>query len=205
MIRRTFMGISLMSILNLGNSKEISKENKASKALVIYFSRNGMNYWHGETKNLSVGNTARMAKVIQEATSADVWEIQPVHSYPFDYRQTTAEAQKEQEVDARPEIKLSMPDLAQYDLIFFGHLIWWSEMPMVARTFLDKADLSGKKIAHFCTHEGSGFGGSESDLKSRQPRAIYLPSLAIAGTQVDNSTKAIQDWAKKVIKEGESK
>ena len=130
MIRRTFMGISLMSILNLGNSKEISKENKASKALVIYFSRNGMNYWHGETKNLSVGNTARMAKVIQEATSADVWEIQPVHSYPFDYRQTTAEAQKEQEVDARPEIKLSMPDLAQYDLIFFGHPIWWSEMPM---------------------------------------------------------------------------
>ena len=117
MIRRTFMGISLMSILNLGNSKEISKENKASKALVIYFSRNGMNYWHGETKNLSVGNTARMAKVIQEATSADVWEIQPVHSYPFDYRQTTAEAQKEQEVDARPEIKLSMPDLAQYDLL----------------------------------------------------------------------------------------
>lgn len=194
-----------MSILNLGNSKEISKENKASKALVIYFSRNGMNYWHGETKNLSVGNTARMAKVIQEATSADVWEIQPVHSYPFDYRQTTAEAQKEQEVDARPEIKLSMPDLAQYDLIFFGHPIWWSEMPMFARTFLDKADLSGKKIAHFCTHEGSGFGGSESDLKSRQPRAIYLPSLAIAGTQVDNSTKAIQDWAKKVIKEGESK
>lgn len=123
MIRRTFMGISLMSILNLGNSKEISKENKASKALVIYFSRNGMNYWHGETKNLSVGNTARMAKVIQEATSADVWEIQPVHSYPFDYRQTTAETQKEQEVDARPEIKLSMPDLAQYDLIFFGHPI----------------------------------------------------------------------------------
>lgn len=194
-----------MSILNLGNSKEISKENKASKALVIYFSRNGMNYWHGETKNLSVGNTARMAKVIQEATSADVWEIQPVHSYPFDYRQTTAEAQKEQEADARPEIKLSRPDLAQYDLIFFGHPIWWSEMRMVARTFLDKADLSGKKIAHFCTHEGSGFGGSESDLKSRQPRAIYLPSLAIAGTQVDNSTKAIQDWAKKVIKEGESK
>lgn len=62
MIRRTFMGISLMSILNLGNSKEINKENKASKALVIYFSRNGMNYWHGETKNLSVGNTARMQK-----------------------------------------------------------------------------------------------------------------------------------------------
>ena len=194
-----------MSILNLGNSKEISKENKASKALVIYFSRNGMNYWHGETKNLSVGNTARMAKVIQEATSADVWEIQPVHSYPFDYRQTTAEAQKEQEADARPEFKLPMPDLAQYDLIIFGHPIWWSEMPMVVRTFLDKSNLSGKKIAHFCTHEGSGFGGSESDLKARQPRAIYLPSLAIAGTQVDSSTKTIQNWAKKTISAGENK
>ena len=62
-----------MSILNLGNSKEISKENKASKALVIYFSRNGMNYWHGETKYLSVGKTASMAKVSQEANSDDVW------------------------------------------------------------------------------------------------------------------------------------
>lgn len=205
MIRRTFMEISLMSILNIGNTKEVSQESKASKALIIYFSRNGMNYWHGDTKNLAVGNTARMAKVIQEATGADVWEIQPVHSYPFDYRQTTNEAQKEQEANARPEFKLPMPDLAQYDLIFFGHPIWWSEMPMVVRTFLDKADLSGKKIAHFCTHEGSGLGGSESDLKARQLQAIYLPSLATAGTQVDNSTKAIQDWAKKVIKEGESK
>ena len=202
MIRRTFMGISLMSILNIGNAKEVRKENKASKALIIYFSRGGMNYWHGDTKNLAVGNTARMAKVIQEATGADIWEIQPIHSYPFDYRQTTAEAQKEQEADARPEFKLPMPDHAQYDLIFFGHPIWWSEMPMVVRTFLDKADLRGKKIAHFCTHEGSGFGDSESDLKARQPRGIYLPSLAIAGTQVDNSIKVIQDWAKKMINEG---
>lgn len=205
MIRRTFMGISLMSILNIGNTKEIRKENKASKTLIIYFSRNGMNYWHGDTKNLAVGNTARMAKVIQEATGADIWEIQPVHSYSFDYRQTTAKAQKEQEADARPEFKLPIPDLSQYDLIFFGHPIWWSEMPMVVRTFLDKANLSGKKIAHFCTHEGSGFGGSESDLKARQPRAVYLPSLAIAGTQVDSSTKTIQDWAKKILKNGENK
>ena len=197
MIRRTFMGISLMSILNLGNSKEISKENKASKALVIYFSRNGMNYWHGETKNLSVGNTARMAKVIQEATSADVWEIQPVHSYPFDYRQTTAEAQKEQEVDARPEIKLSMPDLAQYDLIFFGHPIWWSEMPMVARTFLDKADLSGKKIAHFCTHEGSGLSNTESDIKKSAKGAVIEKGIAIHGSGVDQAKDVLERWIQK--------
>lgn len=186
-----------MSILNIGNTKDLNQESKTSKALIIYFSRNGMNYWHGDTKNLAVGNTARMSKVIQEATGADIWEIQPVHSYPFDYRQTTAQAQQEQETDARPEFKLPMPDLAQYDLIFFGHPIWWSEMPMIVRTLLDKADFSGKKVAHFCTHEGSGFGGSESDLKARQPRAVYLPSLAVAGTQMDGSTKTIQDWAKK--------
>lgn len=194
-----------MSILNIRNTKEVKKENKAIKALVIYFSRNGMNYWRNDTKDLVVGNTARMAKAIQEATGADVWEIQPIHNYPYDYRQTTNEAQKEQEADARPEFKLPMPDLAQYDLIFFGHPIWWSEMPMVVRTFLDKADLSRKKIAHFCTHEGSGFGSSESDLKIRQPRAIYLPSLAVEGTQVDSSTKTIQNWAKETIREGENK
>lgn len=38
-------------------------------------------------------------------------------------------------------------------------------MPMAVFTFLEQFDWSGKKIYPFVTHEGSGFGRSENDLK----------------------------------------
>lgn len=44
--------------------------------------------------------------------------------------------------------------------------------------FLDKFNLSGKTIMPFCTHEGSGMGSSESDIKKLCPNAdvkrVYL-------------------------------
>ena len=36
--------------------------------LVVYFSRPGMNYWHGDRKDLEVGNTQVIAEMIAEQT-----------------------------------------------------------------------------------------------------------------------------------------
>lgn len=182
------------------NAKDKNKENKAKKMLVVYFSRNGMNYWHGDYKNLEKGNTARMAEEIQRLTNADVYEIVSAKPYPFDYRETTDQADKEKRADVRPAIINPLPDLSQYDLIFIGHPIWWSDMPMIVRTFLEQADLTGKKIAHFCTHEGSGLGSSDIDLRNRAKGAEFLQPLAIAGTQLNDSAAEIEAWVKKVTK-----
>ena len=38
-------------------------------------------------------------------------------------------------------------------------------MPMAMFTFLERYDLTGKRVIPFCTNEGSGMGGSERDLK----------------------------------------
>lgn len=43
---------------------------------------------------------------------------------------------------------------------------WWGTMPMAMFTFLERYDLSGKKIIPFCTNEGSRMGSSEHDLKN---------------------------------------
>ena len=39
-------------------------------------------------------------------------------------------------------------------------------MPMVVFTFLERFDLTGKIIRPLCTHEGSGMGHSEQDIRA---------------------------------------
>lgn len=44
-----------------------------------------------------------MAKVIQEETGADLFEIQTVQEYPTEYRDVTNQASQEKESGFRPE------------------------------------------------------------------------------------------------------
>ena len=52
-----------------------------------------------------------------------------------------------------------------YDVIYIGYPNWWGTMPMAVFTFLESYDFSGKTIIPYCTHEGSGMGSSERDIK----------------------------------------
>ena len=60
-------------------------------------------------------------------------------------------------------------------------------MPMPVWTFLEKYDFSGKTIMPLCTHEGSGMGHSESDIKKICPAAKVEKGLAIRGSSVKNA------------------
>jgi flavodoxin len=69
-------------------------------------------------------------------------------------------------------------------------------MPMPVWTFLEKYDFSGKTILPFCTHEGSGMGNSESDIKKLCPGANVQRGLAIRGSSVKNAGRDIAAWLK---------
>ena len=161
------------------------------KILVVYYSRTGQNYVSGDMVNLAVGNTAAVAEIIRQKTDADVFEIKTAKPYPADYRETTEVAKKELREQARPEIVGGVDTMAQYDTIILGYPNWWGTMPMAVRTFLDRHDLSGKVILPFCTHEGSGMGRSESDLKSALPKSIIKPGLPLKGTRVHRQDSGI--------------
>ena len=66
---------------------------------------------------------------------------------------------------------------------------------MVVRSFLDAVDLSGKTVAPFTTHGGSGLGNVPSNLQNRIPGATFLDGKAIAGTAVDDAHDEVVDWA----------
>jgi flavodoxin len=173
------------------------------KSLVVYYSRKGSNYVGGSVKDLPVGNTEVAAGIIQKLTLSDSFKIETAKAYPEGYDETTRVAQLEQGKNARPEIIGRVDDMGEYDVIFIGYPNWWGTMPMPVFTFLEAYDFSGKTIVPFCTHEGSGMGHSEGDIKKLCPAAKIAKGLAIHGGSVQKAEGAISDWLRKagVLKE----
>ena len=67
---------------------------------------------------------------------------------------------------------------------------------MAVFTFLESYDFSGKTIVPYCTHEGSGMGSSERDIKKLCPNAKVLSGLAIQGGSVEQSRQRYCKLAK---------
>ncbi len=178
----------VLGLMTLGTMTQAADNTPAptgKKVLIAYYSRAGQNYASGDIVNLSVGNTAAVAKKIQAITGGDLYEIRTVKTYPADYHETTEVAKKELREHARPELAGELPDLSQYDTIILGFPNWWGTMPMAVWNFIEKCNcLAGKTVRPFCTHEGSGMGNSVRDLKKLCPNAVILPSLPIKGTRV---------------------
>jgi flavodoxin len=164
------------------------------KILVAYFSRPGNNYVGGSIVNLPVGNTEVVAKMIQETTKGDLFHIESVNVYPDGYTETTEVAQQELRANARPKLTSHMELMASYNVIFLGYPNWWGTMPMPVFTFLEEYDFSGKTIAPFCTHEGSGMGRSVTDIKKSCPRSTILDGLAIRGSGVKQAQNEVSEW-----------
>lgn len=69
-------------------------------------------------------------------------------------------------------------------------------MPMAVWTFLESFDFSSKTILPLCTHEGSGLGRSESDIRRLCPGANLGKGLSIVGGKVHQARLAIERWVR---------
>ena len=204
--QRFSSGVSLSEVrewvmgLNL-NSRISSRQQ--SRSLVVYFSMpetSDPNNMTKEEDNSAVvigdevlGNTQYMASVIQKNIGADSFRIVPETAYPVDHTNLVDLAAEEQNSNARPAIQGSI-NLTQYDTIFIGYPIWWSDMPMILYTFLDTYDLSGKTIVPFSTHGGSGLAGTRNKIVQLEPNAKILDGLTISRDDIQNSENEIVNW-----------
>lgn len=164
------------------------------KTLIAYFSHTGENYFGGSIKNISKGNTEVVAEFAQKASGGDLFQIQTVKDYPVNYKECTEVAAAEGRAGERPALKGSLPSIADYDTIILGYPCWWGTMPQAVFTFLESGDFSGKKILPFCTHEGSGMGRSESDIKKLCPKAIVAKGLAVSGSSCHSAEASVRKW-----------
>lgn len=171
----------------------------SNKVLIAYFSHKGEAYVGGKNVTLEVGNTQVAAQMIQNITGGDMFYIETETSYPFDHMQTVELAKDEKTASARPAIKGSVPTMDDYDAVIFGYPNWWGTMPMAVFTFLESYDFTEKTILPLCTHEGSGLGTSETDIKRLCPTATVKKGLAITGGNVKNSQTAIEKWLNNIL------
>jgi len=169
-----------------------------SKCLIAYYSRPGNNYVGGNIVNLPIGNTEVAAKMIQKQTGSDMFRIDTIKSYPANYHETTDVAKLELRQNSRPALSGHIDNMAEYNLIYLGYPNWWGTMPMAVFTFLEEYDFSGKTMIPFCTHEGSGMGHSENDIKKLCPDARVLSGLSIVGGSVQNAETDIAKWLMKL-------
>lgn len=170
-----------------------------AEILTVYFSRRGQNYWKGGIRDLPRGNTEIVAEMIREAVGGDLFRVETVRPYAADYYRCTEEARQELRANARPALKACPETLDAYDTVFVGYPNWWGTMPMAMAAFLERYDLSGKRLIPFCTNEGSGLGRSVEDLRSLCPAGRVERGLSIPGHLAAESGPQVMAWARQFV------
>lgn len=165
----------------------------ASK-LIVFFSRAGENYFGGSIRRIEIGNTKILVQMLEKMTGADVFEIEQVTPYSEEHMTCIEEAKRDLQAGTRPELKAFPDSLDGYDTIYLAYPNYWGTMPMAVWTFLEHFDFSDKTILPICTHEGSGMGHSESDLRKLCPHAKIGKGLAVTGSQVQSAKPKLESW-----------
>ena len=164
--------------------KEQDRKSKdgGDKVLIAFFS------WGGNTKGI--------AEQIQSKTGAELFEIELVHPYSEDYNTVLNEAQRDQNEQARPEIKNHVENMEQYDTVILGYPNWWASIPMPIASFLEEYDFSGKTIVPFCSHGGGRFGQSLTAIAKLAPDAVIGEGLAVNYSGGSELPQEIEKWLK---------
>ena len=161
---------------------EPNQEPAGSKILVAYFS--------------ATNNTEGVAQKLADGLGADLYEITPEQPYTdedLDYGNSESRSSVEMnDSTARPAISGSVENMEQYDVVFIGYPIWWGEAPRIMSTFIESYDFSGKTLVAFCTSASSGFGSSDSALRTAANGATWLDGHRFSASA---SADDVMEWA----------
>lgn len=171
----------ILSVL-LGTT--LAATNVQAKPLVAYFTL--------------TGNTEKAAKIIAEATGADLYKIELVTPYPSEYKEQIELAKKELTDGTLPEIKPWPKNIAEYDVVFVGSPVWWGTMATPVRTFLKSGALKGKTVIPFVTH---GSGGADKSFTDTAELCEGCMVDTDGWSGYGSVTFGLKKWAKKNLEE----
>ena len=72
--------------------------------LIAFYSRADENYFGGAYRTIPVGNTEKAANMLAEITGADLFKIEQKVPYSANYQTCIAEAKRDLQANARPEL-----------------------------------------------------------------------------------------------------
>lgn len=179
------------------------------RALVVYFSTPGVDGVDAVSRasaNLKgddiVGNTEFVALLVQKAMDADLFRVETAKPYPEDVNDLLEYEYEETENNIHPELATHIENLDDYDTIIIGVPVWNYGLPMPMYSFFEEYDFSGKTIAVFTTHRGSGLSGIPGTIAELEPDAnVLTDGFTVQG---DKAAGVVQDditeWVNSLFK-----
>jgi flavodoxin len=149
------------------------------KTLVVYYTR--------------TGNSKFAAETIAAELGADVEEVIDLKNRQgrLAYMSCGRDATRGKETEIAPTKR----NPADYDLIVIAQPVWaWSPTPAI-RTYVNKNDLSGKKVALF--FGGSNLRQAVEKTKALMPNSTFVGELAINEPlkNKEEAEKKIAEWS----------
>ena len=193
-----FMGSKISDV----GSEVISGEN-GTRSLIVYFSRSGELSDSADAASSATPNsnqamdgsdTEAAAKMIQELTGADLYQIRTERYYRNAFWGTAATAWIENALNLRPDLAAHPENLNNYDIIYVGYPIWWFNTPMAIGSFLESYDLTGKTVVPFCTSTDNGI-----DVSMDYIREVSEGANVLEGYRVHNSSlEDVSAWLERI-------
>lgn len=190
-------------------TQEGSSTEEGLKTLVVYFSvpeTDDPNNMTQDEDNSTVvvngevlGNTQYVAQLIGEQTGGDVLRIEPVNEYPTNHDELLERAIEEMQSNARPEIKDTIENFDEYDVVYIGYPIWNADLPPIIYTFLEQYNFDGKTVVPFCTHGGSGLSGTPRTIADELPNSTVIQNgFSLSRTNMDNAPSEVTSWLQEI-------
>lgn len=182
-----FMGSRIDNVSN-----EVIPGTEGTHSLIVYFSRAGeipdtidamASATPNSNQSMDGSDTEAAAKMIQELTGADLYQIRTERYYRSPFWSTAATAWIEETLNLRPELATQPENLNDYDVIYVGYPIWWFNAPMAIGSFLESYDLTGKTIVPFCTSTDNGI-----DVSMEYIQEVSEGATVLEGYRVHNSS-----------------
>lgn len=147
------------------------------------------------------GNTRRVAETVRQALDADAAEIKTVKPYGGSYNDVVEQGKREVDSGFMPQIEPLHLDLSRYDTVVLGSPVWWYTFAPAMKTFLNRADLSGKTVYPFATN-GGWIGHTFADFKRLCRGASVQEGLNVrfSGSAMQTPESSLQTWIKGIKK-----
>ena len=86
-------------------------------------------------------------------------------------------------------------NFGDYDIIYIGYPIWWSDMPQIIYTFLESYNFDDKIIIPFSTHGGSGLAGTVNKIEEKLTRSTVIPNaFTISRDIMEKAPDEVKTW-----------
>lgn len=177
------VGLAACGSSSSSDESESTSSADTGSTLVVYYS--------------ATGNTEQVAEYIANATSGDIFELEPVEPYTdddLDWTVDDSRVNREHEDESLRNVELTedtVENWDDYDTVFIGYPIWWGIAAWPVNDFVTSNDFTGKTVIPFCTSISSGIGDSGDLLEEMAGTGNWLEGERFASGADENE---VADW-----------